>query len=256
MRNNRIKYKTMKKGLSVILAVAMTLSFTACGSGSGDSKLQSGNNVQKAIDQQIAKEDGSTETTEEKTEKAPEAKVEAPEAKVDTPKATPDNAKSTEVSTDLSYEDAKDISLEDKTTEAVKEEAPTSPEPLENVDIDLTTMNSDMVYSTVYQLMVDSKSYVGKVIKMSGSYYASWYPETKQYYHFVIIKDATACCQQGMEFIWGNGNHVYPDEYPEEMAEVEVVGTFELYKDDPNAQFEYCRLNNCSLVVKGEGEKN
>lgn len=116
----------------------------------------------------------------------------------------------------------------------------------ENVDIDLTVMSSDMVYATVYQLMFESEDYVGKTVKMRGTYYATWYERTQKYYHCVIIKDATACCSQGLEFIWEDGNHIYPDEYPEDETEVEVTGEFEIYTEDG---YEYCRLKDASLKV-------
>ena len=40
-----------------------------------------------------------------------------------------------------------------------------------------------------------------------------------------------ACCAQGLEFVWGDGSHKYPDEYPAEDTEIEVQGTFETYKE-------------------------
>ena len=87
---------------------------------------------------------------------------------------------------------------------------------------------------------------------MSGLYYTTYDESTEQYYQFVIIKDATACCQQGMEFVWGDGNHKYPDEYPEQDSEVEVIGTFELYKDSPDDPYDYCRLSNSTFSVLQE----
>lgn len=121
-------------------------------------------------------------------------------------------------------------------------------ESVETVDIDLTEMGSDMVYATVYQLMVNPETYKGKTICMSGSYYATYYEPTSKYYHYCVIQDATACCSQGMEFIWGDGNHEYPDEYPNENAEIRVTGIFETYQEegDPNI---YCRLKNATLEV-------
>lgn len=110
-----------------------------------------------------------------------------------------------------------------------------------SVDIDLTQMSSDMVYATVYQLLNQPEEYVGKQIKMKGNYYASWYVPTKQYYHYAIIQDATACCSQGLEFVWGDGSHKYPDEYPKEGAEVTVTGTFQTYKEAKDDTV-YCRL--------------
>lgn len=124
----------------------------------------------------------------------------------------------------------------------------------DGIDIDLTTMNSDMVYSTVYQMMANTPEFEGKVVRMEGSYYASYDEGTKQTYFFVIIKDATACCQQGLEFIWGDGSHVYPDEYPSDGSEVIVTGTFESYKDNPNDVYSYVHLNNSTLEVVSEGE--
>ena len=103
-----------------------------------------------------------------------------------------------------------------------------------------------MVYATVYQLMFESEDYVGKTIKVRGNYSASWYDRTQQYYHCVIIQDATACCAQGLEFIWEDGSHIYPDDYPENDTEVEIVGEFEIYVEDG---YEYCRLKNASLRV-------
>ncbi|NLG04855.1 MAG: hypothetical protein GX567_13645 [Clostridia bacterium] len=79
-----------------------------------------------------------------------------------------------------------------------------------------------------------------------GSYNVSYYEPTQKYYHYCIIEDATACCMQGLEFIWEDGSHNYPDEYPEISEEITVTGVFETYKekDDP---YLYCRLSNASL---------
>lgn len=115
-----------------------------------------------------------------------------------------------------------------------------------DIDYDLTQMGSDMIYATVYQLMVNPNDYIGKTIKMNGLYYAAYYEPTGQYYHYCIIKDATACCAQGMEFVWDNGNHKYPDDYPEDYSEITVTGTFETYQEDNDSNL-YCRLSNAAM---------
>ena len=76
------------------------------------------------------------------------------------------------------------------------------------------------------------------------------------HYYACIIQDATACCQQGLEFVWGDGSHVYPDEYPTENTEVEVVGTFETYKDNPDDEFDYCRLGNATMIILDSSSNN
>ena len=66
------------------------------------------------------------------------------------------------------------------------------------VDYDLTVMGADMVYATVYQMMIDPKSYIGKSFKIRGNYYSSYSKDKDVYYHFCMIKDAAACCAQGL----------------------------------------------------------
>lgn len=117
-----------------------------------------------------------------------------------------------------------------------------------DVDYDLTQMDSDMVYATIYQLMVDPDDYIGKTFRIKGTYYAAENPNNEEYYHCCIIKDAMACCAQGLEFVWGDGSHAYPDEYPAEDAEIEVQGTLEAYKEK-NDDTTYCRLANADMKI-------
>ena len=104
------------------------------------------------------------------------------------------------------------------------------PEDVKKVDVDLTTLGSTMVYAEVTSMMNNPDDYFGKTIKMSGPYAVAFYNETGLYYHYVIVEDATACCQGGLEFIW-NGDHVYPDDYPEEKSSIEVEGVFGSYEE-------------------------
>lgn len=118
----------------------------------------------------------------------------------------------------------------------------------DNIDIDLTVMSSEMVYATVFQLVSEPKNYVGKVVKMGGEYTTMTNQAGDKHYHYVIIADATECCVQGIEFVWEDGSRIYPDEYPEEGTEVEVVGIFEEYID-PDDGLPYCRLKESSMKI-------
>jgi hypothetical protein len=107
--------------------------------------------------------------------------------------------------------------------------------------IDLTAMSGTMVYSYVYDMLYTRpEAYVGKSVKVRGQYNESYYTSTEQYYRFIIIKDAAACCAQGMEFVFDGG---YPDE---NGAEIEAIGIFETYDELGTA---YYRLNVSSLTV-------
>ena len=114
----------------------------------------------------------------------------------------------------------------------------------EQADYDLTAMGSDMVYATVNDMMVNPSRYEGKTVKMEGPYYQTFYEATDKNYFYVIIQDATACCAQGLEFVWDDGSHAYPDEYLNDGTEVVVCGTFESYAEESE---DYVHLVNASL---------
>lgn len=101
----------------------------------------------------------------------------------------------------------------------------------EGIDIDLTKLSSTMVYAEVFSMMTNSKEYVGKTIRMRG--YFSYYHNkpTDTYYFACLIKDATACCAQGIEFVLA-GNNSFPDDYPRPGDEITVTGVFEPYLED------------------------
>lgn len=111
--------------------------------------------------------------------------------------------------------------------------------------LDLTALSSTMVFAEVYSIMSHPDEYIGRVIKMKGPYYSLFYDETGFFYHYVVIEDATACCQQGIEFVW-SGEHAYPDDYPDDQTIIEVTGTFGTY--DELGESYYCLLVD-DLVV-------
>lgn len=140
-------------------------------------------------------------------------------------------------------EDAEETTETETTTTEVTAEDSTIP----GVDYDLTSMSKDMVYATIYQVMYEPDKYVGKVFRVQGPYYPVYVDETGKYYHYCLIQDAAACCTQGMEFVWEDGSHIYPDEYPAENTEITVQGTFEIYTEDEDSSFVYFRLNPATL---------
>jgi len=126
-----------------------------------------------------------------------------------------------------------------------QEETDPVAEPAE-VDVDLTQMGSNMVYAEVYNMMATPEMYMDKTIKVRGDFISSYYDVTDDYYFFVLVKDAMACCAQGIEFIWDEGSHVYPDEYPDENAIIEITGVFKSY-DELDITYNY--LDVISLEV-------
>jgi len=103
------------------------------------------------------------------------------------------------------------------------------------VDIDLTTMKKTMVYATVNDMMMHPDKYMGKTMKMSGLHDRSYDYQTGKYYHYVVIEDATACCQQGMEFVLPE--QYKEEDYPKLNTKIDVVGVFDSYDEDGVSYF-------------------
>ncbi len=147
-----------------------------------------------------------------------------------------------DVSADVSGERKSGVDESAPAPEVAEDELPKST--TEGIDIDLTQLSSTMVYSEVYNMMMSPEAYVGKTVKMSGAFSYCKVDETGKEYYACIIQDATACCSQGIEFVL-DGEHVYPDDYPEIGSDVCVVGVFDTYEEDGGT---YCTLKNAKMM--------
>lgn len=114
----------------------------------------------------------------------------------------------------------------------------------EKVDIDLTALSSTMVYTEVNNMMTTPEQYIGKTVKMSGSFAVYHDEETDVYYFACLIADATACCSQGIEFELA-GNYTFPNDYPAVESEICVSGVFDTYQE---GEYRYCTLRNAKLL--------
>ena len=196
-----------RTGIGIWLLAAVVL-ISGCGKQADNGKgINSGKTVDKVIESQVKKEE--QKKTEESTKE--------------------DTQKNDQQNTDT------------QTTENVQGSV-NAPEAA--VDVDLSVMDSDMIYATVYQMMSDPEQYVGKTFRIEGKFYVTYDEMTKNQYYYCVIKDATECCAQGLEFVWGDGSHIYPDEYPTDGTEVIVDGAFELYMENDSR---YCRLANADF---------
>lgn len=196
-----------RTGIGIWLLAAVVL-ISGCGKQTDNGKgINNGKTVDKVIESQVKKEE--QKKTEEST-------------KEDTQK---DDQQNTDTQTPESVQGSVNA-------------------PEASVDVDLSVMDSDMIYATVYQMMSDPEQYVGKTFRIEGKFYVTYDEMTKNQYYYCVIKDATECCAQGLEFVWGDGSHIYPDEYPTDGTEVIVDGTFELYMENNSR---YCRLANADF---------
>ena len=171
------------------------------------------------------------DTIEEEMKKEQEKKENA-----ENEKALKNDFKATE-------EDVKVIN-EDKNEEN-KEAENVGEENKKDIDYDLTEMNSDMIYATVFMVVQDPESYAGKTFKIYGNSYTFPTTEGKSMTHYCLIKDALACCAQGLEFISSNSDEKYPDD----GDEIVVTGTLESYTVE-DIPMPLCRLVNAKIEKK------
>ena len=106
--------------------------------------------------------------------------------------------------------------------------------------MDLSAMSTTMAMAQLTAMQCEPESYLGQTIKMRGTF-AVGYGEARNYY-YCLIADATACCQQGLEFLWDG--HAFPDDYPEPGTEIIIEGVFDTYLEDG---YEYMQLINASM---------
>ncbi len=118
------------------------------------------------------------------------------------------------------------------------------------IDLDLAGMSGTIVYAQVYNLLSDPSPWLGKMIRMAGYY--SYYDDQEHgiVYHACVIPDATACCSAGIEFVW-EGEHAWPEDYPEIGTDIVVTGRLEIYQEDG---YDYLHLLDAKLVLNQSRE--
>ena len=130
---------------------------------------------------------------------------------------------------------------------SVNFDMPTSPsdtEHIDNIDVDLAAMSGTMVYSLVYDMLNNPDDYRGKMIQMRGQFMVYHYEDSGNYYFTCLIQDATACCQQGLEFTYRD-TYNYPKDFPEPGEDITVCGVFDTYEEEG---YTYCFLKDSVIV--------
>ena len=139
----------------------------------------------------------------------------------------------------------------EKTEDAVSEETTSVETPsneetedavaASSADIDITSFSGTMAYAEISNIQSSPDDYIGKTIRMAGSF--ATYEENGTTYFLCIVEDAKACCSIGIEFVL-EGEHSYPDDYPEMLSDIIITGEIQTYERDGNM---YCHLTNAVI---------
>ena len=119
--------------------------------------------------------------------------------------------------------------------------------PSKKIDVDLTKMSGTVVYAMVNQMVTYPVRFKGKHIKMQGFFSSYYDEEIERRFYGCVIKDALACCSQGLAFELSKPRK-YPDEYPAEGDAIVVEGDFDYEKDEGGGGFPIIR----NAIMKNE----
>ncbi|MCR5452875.1 MAG: hypothetical protein K6F00_09630 [Lachnospiraceae bacterium] len=193
----------MKKIIVMLLFVVAAGSFIACGGQGAENRNSTSSGVEDVLEAGMAEADKEEEDIAEPEERESGLNEDAP-----LPEEETDEALST----------------------------------TEGIDIDLTQLSETMVYSEVFNMMMEPDQYKGKTIRMNGT--TSYFKDenTGKVYYSCVIQDATACCAQGIEFVLTDDYK--PDDYPKDGDNITVTGVFDTYNEDEKT---YCTLKDASL---------
>ena len=220
----------MKKILGFLVCSSLILSLAGCGSVDGNAGRTAGNapgvnDVLEAGKNAVEQTEASEDNTVTESDVISEESVSEDDNTAVTESASADDADSNTDPESSIHFDMTSVNMD-------------------KIDVDLTALSSTMVYSEVYNMMTTPDDYIGKVVKMDGAFAVFHDEGSSDYYFACIVKDATACCAQGIEFLLA-GEHSYPKDYPYEGDEICVVGVYDTYKDGDST---YCTLKNAKIV--------
>ncbi|MCR4954145.1 MAG: hypothetical protein K6A43_08740 [Treponema sp.] len=132
---------------------------------------------------------------------------------------------------------AKDINASQNKADS-KKSSGTQKSSIEKPDLDLTKMSATMIYAEVFNMLIEPENYIDKILKMKGNFQVFTNEQNTERYYAVVIQDATACCQQGIEFIWA-GDHAYPQDYPKIGQEITVTGSYKVAYTQDDLEYHF-----------------
>lgn len=103
------------------------------------------------------------------------------------------------------------------------------------IDYDLTNMSSTMIYAEVFNMLIEPEKYENKRIKMKG-FFTIYNEGSNDEVFSVIVPDAAACCQQGIEFFYD-----FKDKKPMNNSEITVTGIFKIHILNNGISYNYIK---------------
>lgn len=132
-------------------------------------------------------------------------------------------------------------SPKEETVEPAKTVSQETKEEVKEADIDLSFGSETIAYATISNILESPEEYMGQKVKMLGTY-KQFYSETYDTTYYVcMVTDATACCQQGMEFKLKDESS-----FPLDGQQIILEGIVDVY---PEGEYWYAYLKDAAYRV-------
>ncbi len=106
-----------------------------------------------------------------------------------------------------------------------------SNESLDDIDYDLRTMSETMVYSHIFDLMLNPTEYENTRFIINGSLEEKLDLNTGETFYVIFIEDAAACCVQGLEVVFPEDVSI-PIFLPQTVNLQGTIGVYEFNNSD------------------------
>lgn len=104
---------------------------------------------------------------------------------------------------------------------------------LQTIDVDLSEMSKENAYAEAYNIIVSPNAYIGKTIRVSGTFANNVYEEGEGYFPTCVIEDGNEeHYPLSIEFVEKDGEVL-----PNSGDEFTVTGVFETYDVDGNPYY-------------------
>ena len=112
-----------------------------------------------------------------------------------------------------------------------------------DVDLDLTTMSSTMIFAQISDVVFNVQNYLGTSLRLNGTFqlWQDSNTETKKNIYVVMVWDAMGCCPQGIELRLPEGM-----EKPKDLSDIQVEGIISLRNVD---KYQYLYIDVTDLDV-------
>ena len=138
------------------------------------------------------------------------------------------------------------LTMEEAAIAANKSTSPQSVESSDGakIDYDLSSMNANMVYAEVFNMMAEPEIYDEKTVRMKGKF--ATYPNSPTANggtaYSVIISDALACCKTGIEFKYDFG-----EKLPKEGDVITVTGRYVTAFLDGDVAYNFVKADSVEM---------